>query len=70
MVMISFKMDKQLQTISNYFLFSLAVADLIIGLISMPLNTVYMIQGVTKNSVLTVKENCHKMSHFAYRNGD
>ena len=31
MVMISFKMDKQLQTISNYFLFSLAVADFIIG---------------------------------------
>ena len=29
--MISFKMDKQLQTISNYFLFSLAVADFIIG---------------------------------------
>ena len=49
MVMISFKMDKQLQTISNYFLFSLAVADLIIGLISMPLNTVYMIQGVNNN---------------------
>ena len=50
MVMISFKMDKQLQTISNYFLFSLAVADLIIGLISMPLNTVYMIQGVNNNN--------------------
>ena len=31
MVMISFKMDKQLQTISNYFLFSLAVADFAIG---------------------------------------
>lgn len=46
MVMISFKMDKQLQTISNYFLFSLAVADLIIGLISMPLQTVYLIHRV------------------------
>ncbi len=46
MVMISFKMDKQLQTISNYFLFSLAVADLIIGLISMPLQTVYIIHQV------------------------
>lgn len=44
MVMISFKMDKQLQTISNYFLFSLAVADIIIGAISMPLFTVYLIQ--------------------------
>lgn len=44
MVMISFKMDKQLQTISNYFLFSLAVADMIIGCISMPLFTVFIIQ--------------------------
>ena len=47
MVMISFKMDKQLQTISNYFLFSLAVADLIIGLISMPLQTVFIIHKVS-----------------------
>ncbi|PNF18549.1 Muscarinic acetylcholine receptor DM1 [Cryptotermes secundus] len=45
MVMISFKIDKQLQTISNYFLFSLAVADFAIGLISMPLFTVYTIFG-------------------------
>ncbi|XP_014246886.1 muscarinic acetylcholine receptor DM1 [Cimex lectularius] len=45
MVMISFKIDKQLQTISNYFLFSLAVADFAIGLISMPLFTVSTIMG-------------------------
>lgn len=45
MVMISFKIDKQLQTISNYFLFSLAVADFAIGLISMPLFTVYTLAG-------------------------
>uniref|UniRef100_A0A1I8EXY3 G_PROTEIN_RECEP_F1_2 domain-containing protein n=1 Tax=Wuchereria bancrofti TaxID=6293 RepID=A0A1I8EXY3_WUCBA len=32
MVMVSFKIDKQLQTISNYFLFSLAVADIAIGI--------------------------------------
>ncbi|PRD26735.1 UNVERIFIED_CONTAM: mAChR-A [Trichonephila clavipes] len=46
MVMISFKMDKQLQTISNYFLLSLAVADFSIGLISMPLFTMYILIGV------------------------
>ena len=51
MVMISFKMDKQLQTISNYFLFSLAVADLIIGLISMPLQTVFIIHKVRPPTV-------------------
>ncbi|XP_065221422.1 muscarinic acetylcholine receptor DM1 isoform X2 [Planococcus citri] len=45
MVMVSFKIDKQLQTISNYFLFSLAVADVTVGLISMPLFTVYTIMG-------------------------
>ena len=45
MVMISFRIDKQLQTISNYFLFSLAVADFTVGLVSMPLFTVYTIMG-------------------------
>lgn len=45
MVMISFKIDKQLQTISNYFLFSLAIADFAIGLISMPLFAVWIILG-------------------------
>lgn len=45
MVMVSFKINKQLQTISNYFLFSLAVADLSIGLISMPLFTMYTVLG-------------------------
>uniref|UniRef100_A0A8D8WVJ1 Muscarinic acetylcholine receptor DM1 n=1 Tax=Cacopsylla melanoneura TaxID=428564 RepID=A0A8D8WVJ1_9HEMI len=45
LVMVSFKIDKTLQTISNYFLFSLAVADFAIGLISMPLFTVYTIMG-------------------------
>ncbi len=45
MVMVSFKIDKQLQTISNYFLFSLAVADFTVGLVSMPLYTIYTILG-------------------------
>jgi 7 transmembrane receptor (rhodopsin family) len=43
MVLISFKMDRQLQTVSNYFLMSLAVADFAIGIVSMPLYTVYLL---------------------------
>ncbi|XP_061173084.1 muscarinic acetylcholine receptor M5-like [Saccostrea echinata] len=45
LVIIAFKMDKQLQTISNYFLLSLAVADMTIGFVSMPLYSVYIIMG-------------------------
>ncbi|WAR19068.1 ACM3-like protein [Mya arenaria] len=45
LVIIAFKIDKQLQTISNCFLLSLAVADCTIGLVSMPLYTLYLVMG-------------------------
>lgn len=45
LVMVSFKMDRKLQTVSNYFLLSLSVADFAIGLISMPLYTVYILMN-------------------------
>lgn len=43
LVLVAFLLDKSIRSISNYFILSLAIADLIIGLISMPLYTVYIV---------------------------
>jgi len=45
LVLVSFKRNKGLRTISNYFLISLAVADVSIGLVSIPLMTHYISEG-------------------------
>ena len=45
LVIVSYKINYQLQTINNMFLVSLACSDLIIGVVSMSLYPVYMITG-------------------------
>uniref|UniRef100_A0A8C1FEN2 Muscarinic acetylcholine receptor n=1 Tax=Cyprinus carpio carpio TaxID=630221 RepID=A0A8C1FEN2_CYPCA len=50
LVLVSFKVNKQLKTVNNYYLLSLAFADLIIGVLSMNLYTTYIIMDRWANA--------------------
>ena len=45
LVCVSIAFDKQLQTVTNWFLFSLAIADCLVSLIVLPLSIIKDFQG-------------------------
>ncbi|KAJ8028381.1 Muscarinic acetylcholine receptor M3 [Holothuria leucospilota] len=45
LVLVAFKREHRLRIVSNYFIFSMAIADLTIGVCSMPLYTSYVLLG-------------------------
>lgn len=45
LVCVSISLDKQLQTVTNWFLFSLAIADCLVSLIVLPLAIIKDFQG-------------------------
>ena len=45
LVMIAFAKERKLRRWNNYFLINLAVADTLVGAISMPFYTIYLLEG-------------------------
>ena len=55
LVILAFKRNTKIRTVTNYFVVSLAVADILIALVSMPIWAAYLMSGVDlKQGLLTV----------------
>jgi hypothetical protein len=54
LVCAAISLDKQLQTVTNWFLFSLAIADCLVSLIVLPLSIIKDFQGTLKNKSLSI----------------
>jgi 5-hydroxytryptamine receptor 2 len=50
LVCVAISLDKQLQTSTNWFLFSLAIADCLVSLIVLPLSIIKDFQGKNNNN--------------------
>lgn len=54
LVCVSISLDKQLQTSTNWFLFSLAIADLLVSLIVLPLSIIKDFQGKKSTELMEI----------------
>ena len=62
LVCVSIAFDKQLQTVTNWFLFSLAIADCLVSLIVLPLSIIKDFQGKNERTYQSVVVRCSKPS--------
>lgn len=61
LVCIAISLDKQLQTSTNWFLFSLAIADCLVSLIVLPLSIIKDFQGKKIERFHSKNTNCLQM---------
>ena len=64
LVIASFYFYRNLRTINNYLILNLAIADLIIGVYSMNVYTVYVTQGERPNYLLYQHTMCWAYIHY------